>query len=116
MNKFFSHKKPADRWELIKAALRVRGSSLSAVARTIGVTRNAVHHVQHRPYPAVQTEIALVLGVSAAEIWPDRYNADGSPKRQRPQAATAKPAVRGPRKPRCKSSPPANLSNAEEGA
>ncbi len=110
MNTFLDRKKPADNWELIKGALRVRGSSLSEVARSLGVTRNAVHHVKDRAYPAVQAEIARVLGREPAELWPWRYHSDGTPKRQRPNAPTVKPSVRGPRK----SSGVRGISNAEE--
>lgn len=114
MDKFLDHKNPAARWELIKAALRIRGSSLSAVARVIGVTRSAVHHVQRQPYPAVQAEIARVLGVSANLLWPERYNPDGTPKRRRPNAPQAKPQIRGKRASSCgKSSGEEGVSNAE---
>lgn len=110
MNTFLDRKKPDDNWELIKGALRVRGSSLSEVARTLGVTRNAVHHVKDRSYPAVQSEIARVLGCAPADLWPARYHKDGTPKRQRPNSPMVKPSVRGPRK----SSGADSRSNARE--
>lgn len=94
MKTLLDTKKTADRWELIKAALRARGSSLSAVAREMDLTREAVHHVQHRRYPAVEAAIAKVLDVHPCELWPDRYYADGAPIRQRPGAPTARPQFR----------------------
>lgn len=94
MRKILDPKDPAARWELIKGALRARGSSLSAVARTLGLTREAVHHVQHRAYPAVEAEISRVIGEEPRLLWPDRYERDGSPKRRRPNAPTANPRIR----------------------
>lgn len=94
MNKLLDPKNPAARWELIKGALRARGSSLSAVARTLGLTREAVHHVQHRPYPAVEAAIAEVIGQEPRALWPERYERDGTPKRRRPRAPTANPRIR----------------------
>lgn len=94
MKNLLDPKDPAARWELIKGALRARGSSLSAVARTLGLTREAVHHVQHRSYPSVEAEIASVIGVRPRELWPDRYDRNGSPKRKRPNYPTALPAIR----------------------
>lgn len=87
-------KKPAARWELIKAALRARGSSLSAVAREMGLTRSTVHCVQYHRYPSVEAAIAKLLDVTPQELWPDRYHADGTPVRQRPTAPMAKPQLR----------------------
>lgn len=87
-------KNPAARWELIKAALRARGSSLSAVAREMGLTRASVHCVHYHRYPAVEAAIAAVLEVTPQELWPDRYYADGAPIRQRPTSPMAKPQLR----------------------
>lgn len=111
-----ARKKPADRWELIKAALRIRGSSLTAVARAVGVTSGAAYHVKSRPYPAVQAEIARVLDVPATALWPERYDACGAPRRQRPNAPLTKPQIRGSRAGSCapKSSRQGGVSNAEE--
>ena len=36
----------------------------------------------HRPYPVAEKIIAETLGVSAREIWPERYGNDGKPNRK----------------------------------
>lgn len=94
MKTLLDHRNPAARWELIKGALRARGSSLSAVARSLGLSREAVHHVRNRPYPAVEAAIAKVVGDSPAALWPDRYDKAGAPKRKRPNAPMANPRIR----------------------
>ncbi|AFL76191.1 helix-turn-helix domain-containing protein [Thiocystis violascens] len=94
MKQLLDPKNPAAHWELIKAALRARGSSLSAIARDLGLMRQAVHHVHHKRYPAVEAAIAKVLDVQPSALWPDRYHADGRPIRQRPTAPMAKPQLR----------------------
>ncbi|AFL75371.1 helix-turn-helix domain-containing protein [Thiocystis violascens] len=114
MKKLLDPKNPAARWELIKAALRARGSSLSAVARDLGLTREAVHHVHRNRYPAVEAAIASVLEVSPADLWPDRYHADGRPVRQRPNAPMARPTFR--RKEKVKANFSIAISDEEPGA
>lgn len=58
--------------EDIKAALRKRGTSLAAIARKHGVSRQAVTLVLHRPSAKWEAVIAKSLGVTAREIWPSR--------------------------------------------
>lgn len=87
MNTLNIPKKPTERWEWIKYQLRLKGSSLSAIAREQKVSRNAVHNVARVPYPRMERAIANKLGVSPIKLWPERWNADGTPKRQRPNQA-----------------------------
>lgn len=87
-------KKPEARWELVKGALRARGSSLSAIALRMGLTKEAVGRVKKHPYPAVQEAIARELHIRASDLWPERYLPCGSPKRRRPNAPTSKPGIR----------------------
>lgn len=94
MNMLAIPKKPSERWEWIKYQLRVRGSSLSALARDLEVTRNAVHNVARLPYPRVERALAAKLGLRPEELWPERYDAVGKPLRQRPNAALEKPHIR----------------------
>jgi Ner family transcriptional regulator len=63
----------AARWEWIKYQLRLRGSSLSAIARELGVVRKAPQSVKRLNYPRMQLAIATVLGLHPADIWPERY-------------------------------------------
>lgn len=64
---------PVQRNEWIKFQLRVRGSSLSKLARRLGVTRQAVRNALSAPYPKMERAIANELGLPPQAIWPERY-------------------------------------------
>lgn len=78
-------KDPAVRWEWIKFQLRARDSSLSKLARKLGVERNALNNVKRSPYPRMEKAIAEALGYRPEQVWPERYTSDGTPNRQRAQ-------------------------------
>jgi Ner family transcriptional regulator len=63
----------AARWEWVKYQLRLRGTSLAAIARNLNVTPNALHNVKQGAYPKMQRAIAAALGLQPADIWPERY-------------------------------------------
>ena len=65
----------------IKAALEKNGWSLSRLAQFCGYNKKNLQHVLNKPYPAGEKFIAEAIGVEPAEIWPSRYNRDGTPKR-----------------------------------
>ncbi len=67
--------------EDIKAMIRKRGCSLEALSLRLGYCRSAVDTALRRPWPAVQAGIASFLGVEPTDLWPSRYEANGSPKR-----------------------------------
>ncbi|PSQ90842.1 MAG: nucleotide excision repair protein [Proteobacteria bacterium SW_6_67_9] len=64
---------PAQRNEWIKFQLRVRGSSLSKLARRLGVTRQAVRNALAASYPRMERVIASEIGLDPEHIWPERY-------------------------------------------
>ncbi len=64
---------PVQRNEWIKFQLRVRGSSLSKLARRLGVTRQAVRNALAAPYPRMERAIAAEIGLGPEHIWPERY-------------------------------------------
>lgn len=64
---------PVQRNEWIKFQLRMRGSSLSKLARRLGVTRQAVRNALSAPYPRMERVIADELGLPPQAIWPERY-------------------------------------------
>lgn len=66
---------PVQRNEWIKFQLRMQGSSLSILARRLGVTRQAVRNALSAPYPKMERVIAAEIGVAPHEIWPERYRA-----------------------------------------
>lgn len=66
--------------EEIKAAVRMsqRGMSLTKLSRTNGLHPNACGHAIAKPHYLGELAIARLLGVSPAEIWPDRHDAAGA--------------------------------------
>lgn len=68
---------PAD----IKAALHKRGITLASIAQVNGMTSSStLSSTFTRSYPLNEQRIAAAIGVHPKEIWPSRYNADGTPK------------------------------------
>ncbi|PZE13185.1 nucleotide excision repair protein [Pseudomonas sp. 57B-090624] len=81
----------AKRWEWIKYQLRVHDCPPAELARQLDVTDRAVRAVKHSPYPRIERAIAAKLGVKPIELWPERWNADGTPSRKRPNRAESFP-------------------------
>lgn len=67
---------PMQRNEWIKFQLRIRGSSLSQLARDLGVTRQAVRNALSSRYPRMERVIAAEIGLNPETIWPERYRKD----------------------------------------
>lgn len=65
----------------IKAALEKQGWSLTRLSKFCGYEGNVIKHALHKPFPAGEKFIAEAIGVHPKEIWPSRYNADGTAKR-----------------------------------
>jgi len=67
--------------EDIRAAIRKRYGTMSALSRKLGLHQNTVSTVISQPGHSAKVEqaIADTLGVSARDIWPDRYHDDGTP-------------------------------------
>lgn len=76
--------KPRPDWhpEDIKAALRKKGVTLTALSVKHGWAKGTASVVLHRPAASVQAAIAAVIGKPPQAIWPSRYNADGTPRRR----------------------------------
>lgn len=55
--------------------------SLRGLSLAHGYAENAVSEALNRPWPAVERIIADAVGMEPWEIWPSRYNRDGTPKR-----------------------------------
>ena len=64
---------PTQRNEWIKFQLRIRGSSLSQLARDLGVTRQAVRNALPSRYPRMERVLAAEIGLDPQTIWPERY-------------------------------------------
>ena len=78
---------PTQRWEWLKYQLRSQGCSLRKLSDELGVTGNAVQMVKYTPYPRMERAIAKKLGFTPQAIWPERWNHDGTPCRERPNRA-----------------------------
>lgn len=83
-------KNPEQRWEFIKYQLRLRGSSITQLARDMGLHDRTVRFAKQNRYPRVERRIAKTLGVTPWFVWPERWNNDGTPVRERPNAAERK--------------------------
>lgn len=65
----------------IVAALWKRGTSLRKLARVHGLSPTALTVSLQRSWPRAQRIIAEAIGVAPQEIWPSRYEPDGTPKK-----------------------------------
>lgn len=78
-------RKPAPDWhpEDVKAALRKKGTTLTALSLKHGFSESLVRRVIGSGRSArVQALIARILKADPKAIWPSRYNADGTPRRR----------------------------------
>lgn len=57
----------------IIAALKKKGTSLSAVSRKAGLSSTTLCNTLHRPWPKGEVLIAQALDLHPSEIWPSRY-------------------------------------------
>jgi Ner family transcriptional regulator len=57
----------------ISAALKAKGTNLSALSAASGYSRNGLRNALYRPYPKAEKIIAKAIGVEPEEIWPSRY-------------------------------------------
>jgi Ner family transcriptional regulator len=76
-------KKPAQGdWppHLILYHLYENGTSYARVSRLNGYCSTAAMLVNFRQWPKMEAIIAKAIGVTPQEIWPSRYNEDGTPK------------------------------------
>ncbi|WP_353057325.1 helix-turn-helix domain-containing protein [Salinicola sp. JS01] len=86
---------PSARWEWIKYQIRSRGSSFAELSRRLGVELGTLTSVKRQPYPRMERALASTIGIPPEVIWPERWNADGTPHRQRPNRAESRKAARG---------------------
>jgi Ner family transcriptional regulator len=72
---------PAD----VLAALKKRGHSLAGLSVANGYHPTAAGKALKRSWPAMEAIIAQALDLSAATIWPSRYDPSGQPISDRPR-------------------------------
>lgn len=76
-------KKPASSdWHRadVIAAFKKRGTSITRVARELGMNDSYLMQALNKPYPKAERLLAQYLGLAPQTIWPSRYHQDGSPK------------------------------------
>ncbi len=69
---------PAD----VLAALKKRGHSLSGLSVANGYHPTAAGKALKQPWPAMEQLLAEAIGTAPQEIWPSRYDTEGSPRRR----------------------------------
>ncbi|WP_411703755.1 helix-turn-helix domain-containing protein [Edaphovirga cremea] len=57
----------------IIAGLRKRGTTMSALSRSAGLSSSTLANVLSRPWPKGEWLVAKALEMHPAEIWPSRY-------------------------------------------
>ena len=67
----------------IKCAILLKGATLRSLSLKAGLCMEACSKAIHVPFPAGEEAIAEFLDIPACELWPDRFNADGSRKNSR---------------------------------
>lgn len=87
MNKTEIPLDPTLRWEWIKYQLRARGTSLAQLSRELGVSDTAVKNAKRTAYPRMERAIAEALGLKPSDLWPERWNGNGTPHRIRRRRA-----------------------------
>jgi Ner family transcriptional regulator len=86
---------------MVKAAIHVRGETLQGLAKKNGYSRHYLANTLIRPLLEGERIIGRFLGLRPEQIWPDRYDPDGTPnhrKWRRLQRIRAKQQVKPPRR------------------
>lgn len=88
-------KNPAERRAWVCYQLRLRGDSLSAIARRIGVSHQAVSTALMSPSKDIEQAIAEAIGLTPEQLFPERFDSTGKRLVQtRPPQRTTRPAGR----------------------
>lgn len=68
----------------IKCAVLLKGKTLASLSLKAGLCADACSKAIRVPFPSAEEAIAEFLGIPARQLWPDRFNDDGSRKNSRP--------------------------------
>jgi Ner family transcriptional regulator len=74
----------------IKVRLWEAGVSFASIAKAEGLDRKTPQVVLTKPYPRIERVVAEHLGMTPAEIWPERYTGHRSALAPPPAARKAK--------------------------
>ena len=75
---------PKKRARWVVYQLSIQGKSLASVARNAGVKRQQPSKALREPYPKAEAIIARELGMTPQQLFPERYDEFGLPKRKTP--------------------------------
>lgn len=78
---------PKKRTAWVLYQLKLQGKNLASLAREAGVKKQQTAKAMYAPYPRMEKVIADALGVAPKALFPERYNEDGLPNRQRGKAS-----------------------------
>lgn len=78
---------PQQRAAWVRYRLALKGESLAAISRRLGLAPQTAGEALRRPYPRVEQEIARVIGVEPGAIWPERYSAHDKSEGARREAS-----------------------------
>lgn len=73
---------PAKRRAWVKFQVQLQGRSMAQVAADAGVNRSCLYSAFFKPYPRMERAIAESVGLTAQQLFPERYDADGLPARR----------------------------------
>ncbi len=75
----------------IISELRIRANrSLRKLSEDNDLSPNTLSQALQRPYPKAESIIAKAIGVNPSEIWPSRYNSDGTTSRRKGKRSITK--------------------------
>ncbi len=76
----FSDPEKRRAWVLFQ--VKLQGRSLAQIGKENGIaTRQNIYETFRRPYPRIEKIIAEAVGLTAQELFPERYGPDGLPNR-----------------------------------
>ncbi|KAB7624357.1 helix-turn-helix domain-containing protein [Alkalilimnicola sp. S0819] len=70
---------PIQRRAWVKYQIHLQGRSMAQVAADAGVKRQCLYSTFLKSYPRMEKVIADAVGLTPAELWPERYDAVGLP-------------------------------------
>lgn len=69
---------------VISAKVKVAtGKPLTTISRELGYSQNWLAQALWRPYPKAEKVISNIIDIPVCDIWPSRFNEDGTRKDKR---------------------------------
>ena len=71
---------PGKRWAWIQWQLKSSGRSFAQIARTEGVNKDTLSKAKFARYPRMERALSEAVGMTAGDLFPDRYDEHGLPR------------------------------------